>query len=99
MFFSLGNRTTVAGRLATALVLGSATGALAIGLAAPAHAQEANASLRGSVRADSAVSQVSAVEVDTGVRRTVSVGPSGDYVFASLRPRTYRLELRTDQGV
>ena len=49
MIFSHAKRTSVAGRLAGALAITSATGALAIALAAPALAQESNASLRGSV--------------------------------------------------
>ena len=99
MFFSLGNRSSAAGRLATALVLGTATSVLALGLAAPAHAQQANASLRGTITVDSAVSEVTAVDVNTGVRRTSTVAADGGYVFASLRPGTYRLELRTADGV
>lgn len=98
MFFSRKNRMSVAGRMASALVLGCATGALAVGLAAPAHAQEANASLRGRVTTDSAVSEITAVEVNTGVRRRATIGADGSYVFASLRPGTYRLELQTADG-
>ena len=98
MLFSIGNLPPKARRLAAALAYGSATGAMAIGLAAPAHAQESSASLRGTVSASSAVSQVSAVEVDTGFRRTVAVGADGRYIFPSLRPGTYRLELTTANG-
>lgn len=86
-------------RLAAALALGTAGSALAIAMAAPAHAQEANASLRGNITIESQVTQVTAVDVNTGVRRTVSIGSDGDYVFASLRPGTYRLELNTADGV
>lgn len=89
----------LARRLAAALVLASAGGALAAGLAAPAHAQEANASLRGTITSGSAIQQVTAVQVDTGVRRTVQVAPNGNYNFASLRPGTYRLEIATADGL
>ncbi len=93
------NNSRIARRLAAALAFGTASGALAIALAAPAHAQESNASLRGNITADSSVTQVTAVEIGTGVRRTSSVGADGGYVFASLRPGTYRLELTTPSGV
>lgn len=96
---SSNNRRSVARRLAAALAVGTASAALGIALAAPAHAQEANATLRGTITADSSVTQVSAVEVDTGIRRTATVNPDGSYVFASLRPGTYRLELTTPSGV
>lgn len=93
------NRPFTARRLAAALALGSASVALGMALAAPAYAQEATASLRGTVTADSAVTQVTAVDQGTAVRRTATVGPDGSYVFAALRPGTYRLELTTAQGV
>ncbi|MGN3974818.1 TonB-dependent receptor [Tsuneonella sp. SYSU-LHT278] len=93
------NRSLTARRLAAALAVTSAAGVMAVALAVPAYAQEANASLRGRISADSQVSQVSAVEVATGVRRTVTVASDGSYNFASLRPSTYRLELQTADGV
>lgn len=99
MVFSRVNRSSVAGRLAAALTLGTATGAIAIGLAVPAHAQQSSASLRGNITTGSAVTEVTAVEVNTGVRRTAAVSANGDYTFASLRPGTYRLELNTANGV
>jgi len=92
-------RNFSARRMAAALALGTAGGALAIGLAAPAHAQESNASLRGRVTAETQITQVAAVEVATGVRRSVTVSADGRYNFASLRPGTYRLELTTPDGV
>jgi hypothetical protein len=95
----LRNRSPLARRLAAALAVGTAGGALALTLAAPAHAQESTASLRGRVSAESAVTQVTAVELATGLRRTATVGSDGSYVFASLRPGTYRLELATADGV
>ena len=83
-------------RLAAALL--SAT-AMATIVAAPAHAQESNASLRGTITVGGQpISQISAVEVDTGIRRTVTAGPDGSYNFASLRPGSYRLELVTPAG-
>lgn len=93
------NRSPFARRLAAALVVSAAGGALALGLTAPAHAQESTASLRGTITAGSAVTQVTAVEIETGARRAASVGADGSYVFSSLRPGTYRLELTTPDGV
>ncbi|WP_245806116.1 TonB-dependent receptor [Erythrobacter donghaensis] len=84
--------------LAAALAFGVAGCALATGLAAPVHAQETSASLRGTISGEG-VTSVTAVETTTGVRRTVSVNPDGTYAFTSLRPGTYRLELQTAEGV
>jgi outer membrane receptor protein involved in Fe transport len=92
----LRNRSPFARRLAAALAVGTAGSVMALALAAPAHAQESNASLRGSV---AGATQITAIEVDTGIRRTVAVGSDGSYNFASLRPGTYRLEITTPQGV
>ena len=89
-------RSPFARRLAAALALSAAGGALALGLAVPAHAQESTASLRGSV---TGATQITAIEVNTGIRRTVDVDTNGSYNFASLRPGTYRLEITTAQGV
>ena len=86
-------------RLAAALVLGAAGGAIAIATAAPAHAQEVSASLRGKITPADQVQSVTAVQVDTGVRRTVNTSPEGDYNLASLRPGSYRLEIATTGGV
>lgn len=97
MIFSHAKRTSVAGRLAGALALGSATGALAIALAVPAHAQESNASLRGTI--SGGATEITAIRVDTGVRRTVAIGSDGRYNFASLAPGTYTLEVVTPNGV
>ncbi|MCT2559593.1 TonB-dependent receptor [Tsuneonella sp. YG55] len=72
---------------------------MAIALATPAAAQQVNASLRGTVVADGGVTQVTVVEVNTGINRTVQVAPDGSYNFPSLRPGTYRLELTTPTGV
>lgn len=89
----------LARRLAAALAVGTAGGAMALALATPAHAQESTASLRGRITAESAVTQVTAVEIGTNFRRTATVGPDGSYAFAGLRPGTYRLELTTANGV
>ena len=86
-------------RLAAALAVGTATAALTMAIAAPAHAQEANATLRGKITGAGAITQVAAVETETGIRRSATVNPDGSYVFASLRPGTYRLELTTASGV
>jgi len=86
-------------KLAAALALGVAGGAMSLAMVAPAHAQEANASLRGRITGAEGVNQIVAVEVDTGIRRTVTVDADGNYNFASLRPGTYRLEITTADGV
>jgi hypothetical protein len=95
MIFSHAKRTSVAGRLAGALAITSATGALAIALAAPALAQESNASLRGSV---TGATQITAVDVATGFRRTIDVTQDGRYNFPQLRPATYYLEITGVDG-
>ena len=66
-----------------------------------ASAQVGQASLRGTITApaDNPVIDVSAVEVATGIRRTVTAGADGSYNFASLRAGTYRLEIRQKNGV
>ncbi len=84
---------------AAALAWSSAAGALAIGVAVPAHAQVSNASLRGTVKAEGGVSQVTAINVNTGFQRSVTVAANGSYNFASLPVGTYRLELTTPNGV
>ena len=95
MIFSHAKRTSVAGRLAGALAITSATGALAIALAAPALAQESNASLRGNV---TGATQITAVDVATGFRRTIDVTQDGRYNFPQLRPATYYLEITGVDG-
>ncbi len=87
--------SVLARRMAAALITGAAVSALAITAAAPAHAQEVNASLRGRISGAGEVTQITAVEVNTGINRTVSVNANGDYNFASLRPGDYRLEITT----
>jgi outer membrane receptor protein involved in Fe transport len=69
-------------------------------LAPAAVAQVGQASLRGTITAtpDNPVVDVTAVEVATGLRRTVAVGPDGSYNFASLRAGNYRLEIRMQNG-
>lgn len=84
---------------AAALAWSSGTAALTIGVCAPAHAQQVNASLRGTVTAEGGVSQVTAVNVNTGLTRTSATGTDGRYQFASLPPGTYRLEVTTPSGV
>ncbi|MBM0170553.1 TonB-dependent receptor [Altererythrobacter sp. C41] len=86
-------------KLAAALALGVAGGALSLAMVAPAHAQQVNASLRGTITGAEGVSQVAAIEVDTGIRRTAVVDAGGGYTFASLRPGNYRLEITTADGV
>ncbi|WP_267394335.1 MULTISPECIES: TonB-dependent receptor [unclassified Sphingomonas] len=69
-------------------------------LPAPAVAQVGQASLRGTITApaDNPVVEVVAVEVATGIRRSVAAGADGSYNFASLRAGTYRLEVRQRSG-
>ncbi|MBX3594058.1 TonB-dependent receptor [Sphingomonas sp.] len=85
--------------LATALAWSSGAAALAIGFSAPAYAQQVNASLRGKITAEGGVSQVTAINVDTGLTRSVTAGTDGTYNIASLPPGTYRLEVTTPNGV
>ncbi|MDP9422116.1 MAG: TonB-dependent receptor [Pseudomonadota bacterium] len=85
--------------LVSALALGAAFVSLSSGLAAPAHAQEVNASLRGTVTVEGGATQVAAIDVNSGIRRTAIVAPDGSYNFPSLRPGTYRLEITTPAGV
>lgn len=86
-------------KLAAALSLGVAVGAMSLAMTTPAHAQQSTASLRGQITGAEGVSQVTAIEVDTGFRRTVAVDASGNYQIASLPPGTYRLEITTADGV
>ncbi|MEG8045010.1 carboxypeptidase-like regulatory domain-containing protein [Sphingomonas aerolata] len=67
---------------------------------APAAAQVGQASLRGTITApaDNPVVEVTAVEVATGLRRTVPADAAGGYNFASLRAGTYRLEIKQRTG-
>ncbi|WP_284052330.1 TonB-dependent receptor [Stakelama marina] len=86
-------------QLAAALMVGTAVSAIAV---APAHAQQAQASLRGTVTdggQPGGASQITAIEVNTGYRRTSPVMADGTYIFASLPPGTYRLEVQTPNGV
>ncbi|NML06611.1 TonB-dependent receptor [Sphingomonas sp. G-3-2-10] len=83
--------------IAAALMLGTSMAAIAI---APAHAQVSEASLRGTITMPdgSTATEVVAVEVGSGYRRTAEVRSDGSYNFASLRPGTYRLEITTTAG-
>lgn len=83
----------------SALALGVASLTLTMTIATPAHAQEVNASLRGTITVEGGASQVTAIEVNTGITRTTPVAADGSYNFASLRPGTYRLEVTTPGGV
>ncbi|MES2339817.1 MAG: TonB-dependent receptor [Pseudomonadota bacterium] len=84
-------------KLAGALLLGSALSAIA---AVPAQAQVNDASLRGRITAAAGgmPTQVVAIEVNTGVRRTSNVSADGTYNFPSLRVGTYRLEVTGPAG-
>ncbi|GAA0733319.1 TonB-dependent receptor [Sphingomonas japonica] len=84
-------------RAAAALLLGTAIGAVAI---TPAAAQQSTASIRGTITAGEGgqATQVIAVDQNSGIRRTSSVGADGSYNFASLRPGQYRLEIVLPTG-
>ncbi len=97
-FQTVSARQSRARSLAAALAWSSAAAALAVAVAAPAHAQVSGASLRGTVKAEGGVSEVTAVNVNTGLTRTSTVSASGGYSFSSLPVGTYRLELTTPQG-
>ena len=88
---------TKALRLALAGATMLAAGAVAV---TPAAAQVGQASLRGTITApaDNPVVEVTAIDVATGLRRTVPAGPDGSYNFASLRAGTYRLEIKLQNG-
>ena len=96
MLFWMKNRSGVAGRLASALALGCATGAIAIATTVPAHAQESSASLRG--RITGGATEATAVDIATGFRRSVTISADGRYNFPQLRPATYYLEITTADG-
>ncbi|MEH3041349.1 MAG: TonB-dependent receptor [Sphingomonas paucimobilis] len=89
-------KTMIRAALAAATTL--ATGAMLAPVAA--HAQVGQASLRGTITspADNRATQVTAVEVATGIRRTATIGADGTYNFASLRAGTYRLEIQLTNG-
>ncbi|WP_241557183.1 TonB-dependent receptor [Croceibacterium ferulae] len=69
-------------------------------IAPSAVAQVGQASLRGTITApaDNPAVSVAAVEVSSGIRRSISVGPDGSYNFASLGAGTYRLEITLQSG-
>lgn len=96
---SMSARQSRARAFAAALAWSSAAAALAIGAATPALAQVSGASLRGTVKAEGGVTQVTAINVDTGLTRSVAVGANGSYNIPSLPAGTYRLELATPDGV
>ena len=85
-------------RAALAAATTLATGAMLAPVAA--HAQVGQASLRGTITspADNKATQVTAVEVATGIRRTATIAADGTYNFASLRAGTYRLEIQLTNG-
>ena len=85
--------------VASAIALGVATLSVSAVVATPAHAQESTASLRGRITAEGGVTQVTAIDVNSGLRRTSTVGADGSYNFPQLRPGTYRLEVTTPGGV
>jgi hypothetical protein len=84
-------------RFAAALMV---SGAACAFVAAPVEAQQAAASLRGTItdNGQPAGTQVAAVNVDTGYRR-VSPISNGAYNFAALLPGRYRLEVTTTNGM
>lgn len=83
--------------IAASLLLGTTIGVVPV---SPALAQQADASLRGTITLPNGTSvrEVAATEIATGYRRTAEVHGTGSYNFASLRPGTYRLEIITSTG-
>ena len=79
----------------SAFALGIASLSVSAVVATPAHAQESTASLRGRITVEGGATQVTAIEVDTGLTRTSTVSADGSYNFPALRPGTYRLEVAT----
>ncbi|HET9510071.1 MAG TPA: TonB-dependent receptor [Sphingomonas sp.] len=96
--FSAGTARRSHMALASALMLGTALSAFAV--ATPAAAQVDNASLRGRITAPAggAPTEVVAIEVNTGYRRTATVASDGTYNFPALRNGSYRLEVTTPTG-
>ena len=92
-----GTRRARTMRLAAALMIGTAASAV---VAAPAHAQQSNAALRGTITTDSGVTvtSVAAIEIATNIRRNATIGVDGTYNFPSLRAAEYRLEIVTSAG-
>ena len=90
-------RSATLRKYAAALAVGTCTGVIAIAAAPAAHAQESNASLRGTITGGA--TEITAVRVERDTRRTVSISESGRYNFASLAPGEYRLEVTTANGV
>ena len=86
--------------LRSALLTMTVLGSGALLAPAPAMAQVGQASLRGTITApaNNPVVEVTAIEVATGIRRSATVGTDGTYNFASLRPGTYRLEIKLQNG-
>jgi outer membrane receptor protein involved in Fe transport len=95
--FDRGTRRVRTMRLAAALMIGTAASAVAV---APAHAQQSNASLRGTITTDSGVTvtSVTAIEIATNFRRNATIGANGSYNLPSLRAGEYRLEIVTSAG-
>ena len=68
-------------------------------LAAPAMAQSTAGTIRGQVMADStpaAQAQVTAVNLATGLTRSVQTNANGSYNLAGLPPGTYRIQVEAD---
>lgn len=79
----------------TALLLG-----VMLGLPVRAHAQVVTGTLLGNVRDGSGSSipgvSVTAIEVNTNVRRTAITNDTGNYILSNLRDGTYRVEAELD---
>ncbi len=81
----------------------AAASAIAISMAfvGAAQAQSATTTLRGSIydgQTTEAGAAVTATEVSTGYVVRAAVGADGRYVFAGLRPGTYRVQVATADG-
>lgn len=73
------------------LLSGALIGALLAGAPA-AYAQSTGATIRGQASADA---KVTAVNVATGLSRSVEAGSNGDYVLVGLPPGTYRISVES----
>lgn len=88
----------VARKLAVALATGTCAMSLTVPFAPTLMAQDTAGSLRGMIAGAGSASTVTAIETGTGTSRTVPIEADGSYLFASLRPGTYRLEVATPDG-
>lgn len=83
----------LAGRLGFAWVA-----VLLLAIGSPAHAQLTTGTVRGSVEGAGAGVEVTALNPETGMTRSVTTREDGTYVISGLRPGTYRITAETPAG-